>query len=201
MQILFNFVAFQVGWFSSVIGAAREMPWLGPTVVLAVALIHLSQARRPELEAGLIAACGLLGLFFDSLLVMLGWVAYPSGILVEHAAPYWIVAMWMLLATTLNRSMAWLKGRLALAAILGAIAGPLSYLGGERLGGMQFVETLPAVIFLAIGWATVMPLLVSLADRLDGFRPIAAAQAAQSPASDFPGPVREHSGSGQAASS
>jgi len=176
MQMLINFIAFQVGWFSSVVGAAREMPWLGPAVVLVVALIHLRQARRPRLEVGLIVACGILGLLFDSLLVVLGWVAYPSGQLVADAAPYWIVTMWMLLATTLNRSMAWLKGRLALATVLGAIAGPLSYLGGERLGGMQFVEIVPAIIFLAVGWATVMPILVTLADRRNGFRAVAVAQ-------------------------
>lgn len=177
MQMLVNFIAFQVGWFSSVIGAAQEMPWLGPVVVLVVALIHLRQARRPELEVALIVACGVLGLAFDSLLVTLGWVAYPSGHVLAQAAPYWIVTMWMLLATTLNRSLSWLKGRLALASILGGIAGPLSYLGGERLGGMQFVETIPAVVFLAVGWAAVMPVLVTLADRLDGFRPVALAQA------------------------
>ncbi len=180
MAMLLNFVAFQVGWFSSVIGAAREMPWLGPAVVLIVALIHLRQARRPDLEAGLIVACGILGLVFDSLLVMLGWVAYPSGHLVAQAAPYWIVTMWMLFGTTLNRSMGWLKGRLALAAILGAVAGPLSYLAGERLGGMQFIETIPAIAFLAVGWAIVMPLLITLADRLDGFQPATASSGERS---------------------
>ncbi len=169
MPMLLNFIAFQVGWFSSVVGAAREMPWLGPAVVLIVALLHLRKARRPDLEIGLIVACGILGLTFDSLLVILGWVVYPSGYFADHAAPYWIVAMWMLFATTLNRSMGWLKGRHALAAALGAVAGPLSYLGGERLGGMQFVETFPALVFLAVVWAGVMPILVELAERLDGF--------------------------------
>ena len=35
MQVLVNFIAFQFGWFSSVLGAARDMPWLGPAVFLA----------------------------------------------------------------------------------------------------------------------------------------------------------------------
>ncbi len=169
MAALVNFIAFQVGWFSSVIGAAREMPWLGPVVLLVVAAIHLRQARRPELELGLIIACGVLGLCFDSILVASGWVAYPSGYFATSFAPYWIVTMWMLFATTLNQSMGWLKGRPLLAAVLGAVAGPMSYLAGQKLGGMEFVVPAYAVAFLAVGWAVVMPIIVTLADRLNGF--------------------------------
>lgn len=176
MQAFANFVAFQVGWFSSVLGAAGQMPWLGPVVLLIVAVLHLRQARRPELEIGLIVACGVIGLCFDSVLVALAWVEYPSGYFNASLAPYWIVTMWMLFATTLNRSMSWLKGRKALAAVLGAIAGPLSYLAGERLGGMAFIEPRLALIFLAAGWAAVMPVVVALAERLDGFELAAAGE-------------------------
>lgn len=170
MHALINFVAFQVGWFSSVIGAAREMPWVGPLVVLVVAAIHLGQARQPRLELGLIVACGIIGLCFDSMLVALGWVAYPSGYFASSLAPYWIVTLWMLFATTLNQSMGWLKGRLSLSAFLGAVAGPMSYIAGQKLGGMEFVAPAYALAFLAAGWAVVMPIVVTLAERLNGFK-------------------------------
>ena len=170
MQALLNIIGFKVGWLSSVMGAAGDAPWLGPLVFLLVVIFHLRQAQRPELEFGLVLACGIVGLSFDSILVSLGWVAYPSGQLSAMLAPYWIVTMWMLFATTLNRSMSWLKGRPAVAAVLGAIAGPLSYSAGQGLGGIQFVDPLAATIALSIGWAAIMPLLCSLAERLDGFR-------------------------------
>ena len=169
MLMLTNFIAFQIGWFSSVIGAAQQMPWLGPVVLIGVLALHLRRARRPDLEVGLVLACGIIGVWFDSLLVAAGLVAYPSGQPVGFMAPYWIVTMWMLFATTLNVSMGWLKGRLVLAAGLGAVAGPLSYLAGQKLGGMQFLEPTTATIALAIGWGTVMPVLMLLAERLDGF--------------------------------
>jgi hypothetical protein len=38
---------------------------------------------------------------------------------------------------------------------------------------MSFVEPAYAITFLAIGWAVVMPVLMTLADRLDGFKPAA----------------------------
>ena len=114
-------------------------------------------------------ASGVIGLCFDSLLVSLGWVTYPSGLFSASFAPYWIVTMWVLFATTLNSSMAWLKGRHVLAAVLGAIAGPMSYIAGAKLGGIEFVELHGALVFLAIGWAVAMPILITLADRLNGF--------------------------------
>lgn len=169
MHLLINILGFKVGWLSSVLGAAREMPWLGPAVLLVVLLLHLRQANRPDLEIGLVVACGVIGAWFDSILAATGWVSYPSGQFDPNIAPYWIVAMWMLFATTLNRSMSWLKGRPALAAAMGAIAGPMSYLAGNRLGGIVFESPLAATVALSVGWAVLMPVVVMLADRLNGF--------------------------------
>ena len=168
MPALINFAAFQIGWFSSVIGAAKQMPWLGPVALLVVLAIHLRQARRPEAELTLIVACGLVGMFFDSILVAFNWVSYPSGQFSEFLAPYWIVTMWMLFGTTLNLSMGWLKGRPLLAAFFGAIGGPASYIAGQKLGGIVFVDYYAALIALAIGWAVFMPLLLIVAERYNG---------------------------------
>lgn len=169
MGILVNILGFKVGWLSSVLGGAREMPWLGPAVLVVVLAFHLRQAKRPDLELGLVLACGIIGVWFDSILAATGWVSYPSGQIDPNLAPYWIVAMWMLFATTLNRSMSWLKGRLALAAVMGAVAGPMSYLAGNRLGGIEFEAPLAALITLSVGWALIMPVVVLLAERLNGF--------------------------------
>ena len=174
MHMLVNIIGFKVGWISSVMGAASQYPWLGPAVFVFVIAFHLRQAHRPELEIGLVIAAGVLGIWFDSFLVAMGWVAYPSGQFSEVLAPYWIVTMWMLFATTLNRSMAWLRGRASLASLLGAVAGPASYLAGSKMGGIEFVQTVPAIIALSIGWAVIMPLLIALATRLDGFQPAVA---------------------------
>ena len=169
MHILINILGFKVGWLSSVVGAAREMPWLGPAVLAAVLVVHLRQAERADLELGLVIACGVIGAWFDSILAASGWVTYPSGQIASGTAPYWIVTMWMLFATTLNRSMSWLKGRLPLAAAMGAVAGPMSYYAGAKLGGIVFVSPLAATIALSVGWALIMPVVVVLADRLNGF--------------------------------
>ena len=169
MYLILNIIGFKIGWLSSVVGAASQMPWLGPAVLLVVLFVHLRQAARPQLELGLVVACGFIGAWFDSLLAAAGWVAYPSGQLSPYLAPYWIVTMWMLFATTLNRSMSWLKGRHGLAVVLGAIAGPMSYYAGNKLGGIEFLNPVAATVALSIGWAVLMPIVMMLAERLDGF--------------------------------
>lgn len=168
MSLILNFVAFQVGWFSAVLGAAYGLPWAGAGVIGVIILLHLLTVRRPTAELTLILLCGLIGAVLDSALVAAGWVGYPSGMLVSNAAPYWIVAMWMLFATTLNVSLKWLRERKSIAVVFGLIGGPLAYYTGYRLGGIEFNQPLAAMVALGIGWALVMPLLLALAERYDG---------------------------------
>ncbi|MDJ0759664.1 MAG: DUF2878 domain-containing protein [Woeseiaceae bacterium] len=169
MNVLINFAAFQVGWFSSVLGGAKQLPWAGPLAVLAIVALHLYRSDKPQAELKLILACGLIGTVFDSLLVAANWVGYPSGMFSAFMAPYWIIAMWMLFATTLNVSMGWMKGRPWLAAAMGLVAGPLTYIAGHKLGGIEFANQTAALIALGLGWAVMMPALMKLAGHLDGY--------------------------------
>lgn len=162
---LINFVAFQAGWFSCVLAAAHGLPLAGLLVALCAVLLHLGLAAQPRAELRLVTIAVLIGLAFDSLLASQGWVKYPNGMLVDGMAPYWILAMWAMFATTLNASMGWMRGRPALAAMMGAVFGPLSYQAGGRLGGLSFGDEVAAMLALGIGWAIVMPVLVALAAR------------------------------------
>lgn len=168
MTLLLNFVAFQIGWFAAVLGAANGMPWAGPLVIAVVIAFHLATVRRPSSELALILLCGAIGAVMDSLFVAAGLVSYPAGLIVPNAAPYWIVAMWMLFATTLNISLGWLKPRKVVGAIFGLVGGPLAYYTGYKLGGIRFDDFALAMAALAIGWAAVVPLLLVLAERFNG---------------------------------
>jgi hypothetical protein len=166
--LLTNFAVFQIAWLSSVIGGAQAMPWLGPVAVMIALGIHLSSARKPLEEIMLVLSCALIGAGFDSFLVASGLVTYKSGLFVEFMAPYWIITMWMLFATTLNVSMRWMRGKPALAAFFGMIGGPTTYLAGEKLGGIVLSNQTAALAALAIGWAVIMPVLMRLSESLDG---------------------------------
>lgn len=167
-----NVVAFQLGWLACVLGAAAGRPWLGPLVALPVLAFHLRSAARPTVELALLAAAGLTGLVLDSLLVLAGRLAFTQGVLAPGLAPYWMVALWLLFATTFNVSLRWLRIRPAIAALLGAVGGPLAYLAGARVGAAEVLEPAWAThLAVALAYALATPLLLALARRLDGFAP------------------------------
>jgi hypothetical protein len=165
--MLINIVAFKIGWVSSVLGVAYNMPILGPVVILLAIAIHLAVSSRPASEFVLVCATGLIGASVDSLMITAGWLSYPSGTLVQGFSPYWIIAMWMLFATTFNVSFRWLQSRPFAAAMFGAISGPLSYYFGAKFSAVTLLDFYPAMIALAISWGVLMPLLLSLAKHLD----------------------------------
>lgn len=170
-KVFLNFVACQAAWFACVLGGANDRALAGTMVVGAVIGLHLALAQRRLPEALLIAVAAVIGLVWDSALVALGLMSYPAGNFAAGLAPYWIVAMWALFATSLNLSMAWLKGRPWLAVPFGAVGGPLAYLAGERLGGLQMPDPVLALGVQALGWAVLLPMLTHLAARLNGFGP------------------------------
>jgi hypothetical protein len=166
--MLWNFVAFQCGWFACVLGAARGWPWVGLAATAVIAGWHVARATRPAEEMKLIGVALAIGVVWDSAHVSLGWIRFTSGTLVDGIAPPWILALWALFATTLNVSLGWLKGRWLVAVLLGAAAGPLSYWAGARLGAVEFVVPVSSFVALALGWAVMTPLLVAAARRFDG---------------------------------
>ena len=168
MKVFANFIAFQIGWFSCILGAANDLPWIGPLVCLVLVTIHLKMADFPQRELQLILSAIGVGAFLDSLFVMNGWLDYPNGILLTGTAPYWIVSLWAIFASTLNVSMNWLHGKYFIAAVFGGVGGPLSYLAGARLGAVHIVDPIPAVMALGVGWGLAMPLLIFLAEKFSG---------------------------------
>lgn len=167
-----NFLLFQAGWFACVMGGANGMPWLGPIAVVSILTIHLSQAKAPGKEIIIILMAMVLGTTWDSILVSTGLLTYPSGMLNDQVAPYWIIAMWALFATTFNVSMNWMKGRLFIAVLFGGIGGPLAYYAGHKLGAVNWQESMLVLGTLAFGWALMMPLMMRVAERFDGFKVI-----------------------------
>ncbi|MDH6593409.1 hypothetical protein M2165_003298 [Variovorax sp. TBS-050B] len=165
---LSNFAVFQLAWFAAVVGAAHGQPLAGTACVAAAIGWHLFVSARPAREARLVALACLIGLVVETAIVQQGHVVYPSGQPVPQLAPYWMVALWGLLAIALNVTMRWLRGRPWLAAALGAALGPLAFVSGVRLGGAQFVHAVPALLTLALVWAVLMPVLMRLSVRFDG---------------------------------
>ena len=119
MRNLINFAGFQLNWLICVLAAARGLPWAGPLAVLLWVLIHLRLNRgQYKTELILIIAAAVAGYALDSLLVLAGYLTFPAEARLGYLSPLWMVALWINLATTLRHSLRWLKGRVALGALI-----------------------------------------------------------------------------------
>lgn len=157
MEGFITFVVLQVGWFSSVVGAARGFYWLGPSVVGVLCVLHLGYSYSWAEDLKLMVALALFGTLADSLQSALGLLNF-QGSWWSWLCPLWISLLWLHFGTLRQSFFRLFRGRLALAALLGALAGPLSYWAGARLGAVTFHPN-PwwTVLSVALVWGTVLP--------------------------------------------
>lgn len=155
-----NLLGFQCCWWL----CALAGNW-GATGAFVLLLTHLALHPWPRHEAATIVLCGLIGLLADSLLAHSGILAFNTGF---GLLPWWLVVLWGCFAATFNQSLAFLKNRLILAALLGGIGGPLTYLAGAELGRVQFGnDTFATMTQLAIVWSLLTPTLVLVSKQLN----------------------------------
>ena len=165
-----NFVLFQIGWFACVLGAAKQIPWLGVSFLAVFLVWHLNQAKQPKLELILVLIAVIIGAIYDQIMTHFSLLTYQAHGWSTALPAAWILALWAEFAMTLNLSLAWLKKRYLIAATFGAIGGPLAYIAAARLGAVT-IDNLPlSYVGLAIGWAIMTPLLVHLSQKFDGFK-------------------------------
>lgn len=155
-KTLANAALFQVGWFACVLGG--HSAWLllaGAALVIQVLWI--------KADIRLVLLVCVLGSVIDSVLLNVGVFAFDSP---GKIIPFWLMLLWALLATTLNHCLAWTAKPLWLCAVLGAVAGPLSYYAGQRLDAVAFPLGLwPTLIGLGVVWGALFPTLQWLAGK------------------------------------
>jgi len=169
MSIAFwiNAIGFQLTWWACVWGAARGWPGLGPLAAGLLWAVHLAGAQRPGLELRLQLVAVLLGFAFETAFLQSGRIQFEAAWLAGWP-PVWMLALWLAFATTLNRSLRWLRTRPVLAAGLGGVGGLLSYLAGEHMGAATLLGGLSTLVLIGLGWAVLTPLLCRLALHWDG---------------------------------
>ena len=167
MSRIANFLMFYAGWFVCVAGAGQGELWAGPATAAVLLLAHVVFASDRVREGALILVVGAFGFGVDTLQASAWFYQFAGTSTAPWLCPPWMAALWMLFATTLNGSMAWLARRYRLAVVLGAVCGPASYLAGERLGAITLPSNpLVSLGGLAIVWAFVMPTLLCIREAV-----------------------------------
>lgn len=169
MHKLINAVLFQLAWFGFVAGAARNMAWLGliPLALLAVHVLRDASTRKGDLVLAVAALA--IGLVLDGSFARANLLVYADAEPSLIGAPWWILAMWLAFAWTLNHSLTYLQKHLGVAMVLGVIAGPFSYyVAGRAWGALEFIgDARMTLVLLAITWGVATGALVLIARRLN----------------------------------
>lgn len=163
---LANAVGYQTVWLISIAGAGRGSAIAGPLVASAFVVLVLAFGGKHRADLRLIPLALLAGLLIDSAWIGMGWLHYSAPWPSAQFAPAWIIGIWVSFVLTLNHSFAFLKGRYGLAAVFGAVGGPLAYWGASRgLGAVHF-DAPAASVLIGLGtvWTAMIPLLVRFAE-------------------------------------
>jgi hypothetical protein len=147
----------QGAWFAAALLASTPWHLVGALANVVVLAVHV--ASSGALPRELSRAAFALGLGFAVELVQQevgGLAAEQAGVL----PPLWLLSLWPVFASAMmqGNSLAWVTRRLPLAAVLGAIAGPVSYAGGARLGALR-MDGMRSVVCVGVCWAVAMPTL------------------------------------------
>jgi hypothetical protein len=165
--MIWNVISVHIGWFGCVLAAAWGQPLLGPIIVAALAVIHLTGVDAHLRESITLLTVAVLGYALDSVLVLAGAFGFPPAAAVGAPTTVWMVALWVNFAMVINGALYWLAGRPVLAAVLGFLGGPMAYYGGVRLGAL----TLPngsgyMLALVALEWLIATPLVIAAAARI-----------------------------------
>jgi len=167
-----HFAGMQGAWFAAALLAPTRWHPLGAAANAIVLGVHVATSGAVRRE--LIRASAALGLGLVIELVQ----QYVGGMRVQQAGvlpPLWILSLWPVFATSMveGHSLAWLSKRPGIAAVIGAIVGPLSYSGGARLGGLE-LDGVRSLVTISVCWALAMATLSLLASFLSRDHPVAA---------------------------
>jgi len=158
-------IVWQLAWLLVVAGAATDWHPTTTGAGFALLVVHLvAQGRGAGAQLATIGWALAIGVIADTALAATDLVAYRHDLLPAPGVPLWILLLWAMFACGLHHPLTFLRDRVGLGFPLGAVAGLLAYLGGERLGAIE-IHSLAGHIAVSGVYAGGVPLLALLAGR------------------------------------
>ena len=161
-----NLISVNIGWLACILGAARGHYWLGLVVVLILFVIHITAIERLKIRKIVIVAMAstAIGFLTDTILIIVGTVEPNRWLMPAPFTTVWDLMIWANFSLTLNASLRFLQKRPLVAAFLGAICAPGTYYAGDRLGALNFSESVfSSLLWIGIVWLFAMPCLSLMA--------------------------------------
>jgi len=130
-------LAYQAAWFACVTGGARGLTWPGALAVLPVLALTLAPSPLRARRALFLFSFAAAGTAVDLLLSAWAWLDFQPADCQIGALPCWMAALWLAFAPCVPLLARWLAPRPLLTLALGALGGPLAYLGARALGAAE----------------------------------------------------------------
>jgi len=153
-----NWILVQILWFACVIGGTR---WaLAVSTCYWISYFHYIGNLQKEWRSIMIIAG--IGFGMDMLLSSIGIIEFNH----TEIVPLWLMMLWLGFATLFHHGLEWLISKPFIAAALGAVTGPTTYLIGIHLSKSSLNTSLPLFISLyALLWALYIPWFLLIADN------------------------------------
>lgn len=153
MKIFVNVLIYQIVWFLAILKGNQ-----GAALGVALLIIHLANSEYTVADLKMMGFLLFVGILVDGTLVQIGFFTFTNT---GFPIPLWLMVIWAALAITPNHSLNWLKNRLFLASILGALGGPTAYWAGTRMGAATFNwPLLSSLLLLALLWSLLFPAIM-----------------------------------------
>ena len=149
MKIL-HFIAFKLCWLALIYW---QYLLIVPVLLYwGFAMLRLHQSARIA-----VVVVTFSGVVLDSILIASGWLNFVGS----SFLPLWMGVLWACFSLMLVQVLADLLRYVWLAALFGAVGGPLAYWSGSLLGGqLLYQPELALSVVLAICWALLLALTV-----------------------------------------
>ncbi|MEK7299275.1 MAG: DUF2878 domain-containing protein [Candidatus Margulisiibacteriota bacterium] len=159
--MVWNFIGYQLVWAAVIYGAhMHEWPFGISAGIIFVAIHFLLSTQRLK-DLLVMVSVMMIGLILDKIGIFFHLYYFIDKDEIRYF-PLWLPILWGSFALTLEYSLAWLQNRLVLAGLLGAIFGPLAYLGPAKMRLAIMPHAAVTMAILAVMWFFLMPALMAL---------------------------------------
>ena len=150
MKILINSLLFNIAWFGCILMGNAFIP-----LVLTWLFFHLRQSPSRGAEILFIISMALIGSLVDSTLIRFGVFIFADDSL---WIPMWLMFIWLSFSLTINGYLACLQKHIGFQLLVGMFLAPLSYIGGNKLGSVEFAHSMVLTfVILSVIWSLLMP--------------------------------------------
>lgn len=152
-------------WMLLTWGAGAGQLWWPSALTAAILAAACWRAGSQWWRVAVILAVGLMcAIAVDGSLIKIQLVGYAGADPTVPVPPVWIISLWLVFAAALALPARGLLTSPVLAGILGAIGGPLAYLGAGSLDAIETSRN--GLIVVGIFYALATPVLVLVVNRL-----------------------------------